>query len=100
MPSQHNGRPTTWGARIRRGVLALSTIALAALGLMAISSAAQADGPPRVTVANDGRAMPGINFWNGTVRADGPPTPAIPECRTVNCDHLAVKVMLPSGIWN
>jgi len=95
MPSQHNGRPTTWGARIRRGVIALLTIALAALGLMAISSAAQADGPPRVTVANDGPA----NFWTGVVSRDGPPIAAVPECRTVNCDHLTVKVMLPSGIW-
>jgi Lysyl oxidase len=96
MPSPHNGRPTTWGGRIRRGVLALLTIALAALGLTAISSAAQADGPPRVTVATDGPAK----FWTGVVRANGSTTPGIPECRTVNCDHLELKVMLPSGIWN
>jgi hypothetical protein len=96
MPSPHNGRPTTWGGRIRRGVLALLTIALAALGLTAISSAAQADGPPRVTVATDGPAK----FWTGVVRADGPTIRGIPECRTVNCDHLELKVMLPSGIWN
>jgi hypothetical protein len=76
-------------------VLALLTIALAALGLTTISSAAQADGPPRVTVANDGPA----NFWTGKVSVNGPPTPQIPECRAVNCDHLALKVMLPSGIW-
>jgi hypothetical protein len=96
MPIPHNGRPATWGGRIRRGVLALLTIALAALGLTAISSAAQADGPPRVTVASDGPA----NFWTGVVSRDGPPVREIPECRTVNCDHLALKVMLPSGIWN
>jgi hypothetical protein len=47
-------------------------------------------------VANDGPA----NFWTGVVRADGPPVRAIPECRTVNCDHLTLKVMLPTGIWN
>jgi len=95
MPSPYNSRSVTWGGPIRRGVLALLTIALAALGLTTISSAAQADGP-RVTVANDGPA----NFWTGRVSVDGPPTPAIPECRAVNCDHLALKVMLPSGIWN
>jgi hypothetical protein len=77
-------------------VLALLTIALAALGLTAISSAAQADDPPRVTVATDGPAK----FWTGVVRADGPTIRGIPECRTVNCDHLELKVMLPSGIWN
>jgi hypothetical protein len=96
MPSSYNGRPATWGGRIRRGVLALLTIALAALGLTAISSAAQADGPPRVTVATDGPAK----FWTGVVRANGPTIRGIPECRTVNCDHLELKVMLPSGIWN
>jgi hypothetical protein len=96
MPSQYKGRPATWGGRIRRGVLALLTIALAALGLTAISSAAQADGPPRVTVATDGPAK----FWTGVVRANGPTIRGIPECRTVNCDHLELKVMLPSGIWN
>ena len=96
MPSPYSRRPAPVGARIRQGVLVLLTIALAALGLTAISSAAQADGPPRVTVATDGPA----NFWTGVVRADGPPTRAIPECRTVNCDHLELKVMLPSGIWN
>jgi Lysyl oxidase len=95
MPSPHNGRPTTWGGRIRRGVLALLTIALAALGLTTISSAAQADDPPRVTVATDGPAK----FWTGVVSRDGPTIRAIPECRTVNCDHLELKVMLPSGIW-
>ena len=95
MPSPYNGRPATWGGRIRQGVLALLTIALAALGLTAISSAAQADGPPRVTVANDGPAK----FWTGVVRADGPTIRGIPECRTVNCDRLTLKVMLPNGIW-
>jgi Lysyl oxidase len=96
MPSPYSRRPALVGGRIRQGVLVLLTIALAALGLTAISSAAQADDPPRVTVATDGPAK----FWTGVVRADGPTTRGIPECRTVNCDHLELKVMLPSGIWN
>jgi hypothetical protein len=95
MPSPYSRRPAPVGGRIRQGVLVLLTIALAALGLTAISSAAQADDPPRVTVATDGPAK----FWTGVVRADGPTTRGIPECRTVNCDHLELKVMLPSGIW-
>ncbi|HEV8527682.1 MAG TPA: lysyl oxidase family protein [Actinomycetes bacterium] len=96
MPSPYSRRPAPVGGRIRQGVLVLLTIALAALGLTAISSAAQADGPPRVTVATDGPAK----FWTGVVRANGPTIRGIPECRTVNCDHLELKVMLPSGIWN
>jgi hypothetical protein len=96
MPSPYTSRSAIWGGPIRRSVLALLTIALAALGLTTVSSAAQADGSPRVTVANDGPA----NFWTGTVSRDGPPAREIPECRTVNCDHLTLKVMLPTGIWN
>jgi hypothetical protein len=96
MPSPYSRRPAPVGGQVRQGVLVLLTIALAALGLTAISSAAQADDPPRVTVATDGPAK----FWTGVVRADGPTTRGIPECRTVNCDHLELKVMLPTGIWN
>jgi Lysyl oxidase len=96
MPSPYSRRPAPVGGRIRQGVLVLLTIALAALGLTAISSAAQADDPPRVTVATDGPAK----FWTGVVRDGGPTIRGIPECRTVNCDHLELKVMLPSGIWN
>src|SRR4029450_6510429 len=68
MPSPYSRRPAPVGGRVRQGVLVLLTIALAALGLTAISSAAQADDPPRGTVATDGPAK----FLAGVGPAAGP----------------------------
>jgi hypothetical protein len=69
--------------------------ALAAVGAIAAPQSAQAAGATKVAVQNDGPAK----FWTGVVRSDGPGTPGVPECRTVHCDKVDLKVMLPSDIW-
>lgn len=48
-----------------------------------------------VRVTNAGPAR----FWTGSVRADGPTNPRIPECSTVHCDRLRLTVALPPGTW-
>lgn len=44
---------------------------------------------------NDGPAQ----LWTGKVRDNGPGTPSIPECRTVHCDKLQLRVDLPRNTW-
>jgi Lysyl oxidase len=97
MSSSTDGR--TAAAHGRRGGRALGLLLAAVavvVGVTAIQPVAQAASPPpRVVVDSDGPAK----FWTGSVSSNGPTTPGIPECQTVNCDHLQLKVMLPSGIW-
>jgi hypothetical protein len=88
MRTPHNG------SRRRRATILL-VAALAAVGAVAAPQAAQAAGATKVAVQNDGPAR----FWTGVVRSDGPRTPGVPECRTVHCDKVDLKVMLPSDIW-
>jgi hypothetical protein len=38
-------------------------------------------------------------LWAGTIFRDGPRIPDIPECQTVSCEHVQVRVNLPSKIW-
>lgn len=78
-----------------RNLMAAVAAGVVVLGATALPPAAQAGGRPKVTVKSDGPAT----FWAGTVRADGPGTPSVPECQTVHCDRLTLKVALPHGTW-
>jgi hypothetical protein len=74
----------------------LMAVVLAAAGAVAIPQLGRAaTAPTRVTVINDGPAK----FWTGSVRNDGPGTPGIPECQTVHCDKVQLKVSLPANTW-
>lgn len=79
----------------RRFVPAVIAAVLAAFVLAAVPGAANAADPATVKVRNSGPAK----FWTGTVRADGPATPTVPECRNVHCDRLNLVVALPYGTW-
>jgi hypothetical protein len=95
MCTQQDSSPAADPARrARRGLVILAAV-LATLGAAAVPRAAQAAAPSRVTVDSDGPAK----FWTGTVRSDGRPVPGIPECRSVHCDQLQLKVSLPQGTW-
>src|SRR5688500_9640192 len=80
----------------RRIVPAMLATVLAMLCLAAVPGVANAADPTTVKVHTDGPAK----FWTGTVRADGPATPAVPECQAVHCDKLNLVVSLPYGIWH
>ena len=73
----------------------------AAVAATLVAALTLAAGPPAsaghsgVRVSDAGPAR----FWTGTVRADGPTNPRIPECATVHCDHLRLTVALPPGTW-
>ena len=58
--------------------------------------------PSRIVVdSTDGQPNAGLPaFWTGTVYRDGARIPAIPECRTVSCDRVRLRVNLPSSIWH
>lgn len=85
------------GERARRRIVpAMLATVLAMLCLAAVPGVANAADPTTVKVHTDGPAR----FWTGTVRADGPATPAVPECRAVHCDKLNLVVSLPYGIWH
>jgi Lysyl oxidase len=81
--------------RLRGRLWALAAAALLTLGVTAVPPLARADEPPKVLVNSDGPAK----FWDGVVRSDGPTTRRIPECRTVNCDRMELRVMLPRDTW-
>jgi hypothetical protein len=38
-------------------------------------------------------------FWTGTVYSDDMRNPDVRECRNVSCDHLLLKVNLPTNLW-
>jgi hypothetical protein len=67
---------------------------LAALAVAANTGVATAS-TVEVVVDSDGPAR----FWTGSVPRSGAPIPAVPECAESSCDHVKVKVKLPSGIW-
>jgi hypothetical protein len=80
---------------MRNRAMTLLAAALAAVGAIAASQPAQAAGATKVAVQSDGPAT----FWTGVVRSNGPGTPGVPDCRTVHCDQVNLRVMLPSDIW-
>ncbi|MCW3814553.1 hypothetical protein ONA91_08785 [Micromonospora sp. DR5-3] len=82
-----SGRTRRAGAVLAAGLLAVAGTAL--------PRAAQAAEPGQLTVASDGPA----SYWTGAVRSDGPGTRGVPECRTVHCDKLRLKVDLPARTW-
>jgi hypothetical protein len=50
----------------------------------------------KIQLTSDGPAQ----FWSGTIYRDGEDSPDIAECAQVNCDHVVVKVDLPSSVWS
>ena len=59
------------------------------------------ESPPKLVVDSAaGQPDAGLpDTWSGTLRSDGPRAGAVPECRTVSCDHLRLKVKLPRDVW-
>jgi hypothetical protein len=97
MRNPSNDPPQADRPRRRGRVLAaLATAAVVTLGLVAIPFAAQAAAPTKVSLRNDGPAT----FWTGSVSDSGPGIPNIPQCRTVNCDKIELKVNLPARTWD
>ncbi|MBO4206403.1 lysyl oxidase family protein [Micromonospora echinofusca] len=82
-------------ARWRGRTSLLSVVALAATAV-AVPQSAQGADPAVVAVTSDGPAT----YWTGTVRSTGPTRPQVPECRTVHCDRLRLRVDLPAGTWD
>jgi hypothetical protein len=66
-----------------------------------MESAAAASPTTIVVDSTEGRPNSGEpELWTGTVYRDGPRFPEIPECRQVSCEHLKIKVKLPTGLWS
>jgi hypothetical protein len=76
-------------------LITLLAAALATLASAAVPHPAQAARQTKVVVDNDGPAK----LWTGTVSSDGPGTPGIPQCQTVHCDKIEVRVNLPLKTW-
>jgi hypothetical protein len=91
-PTDHLRPAGSWR---RDRLMALLAVTLLTLSGMAAPQAAQAAGPAKVVVDNDGPAK----VWSGTVRNDGPGTPGVPECQAIHCDKIEVKVNLASKTW-
>ncbi len=96
MRNLRGGTPASEPREQRWRTLGLLATLLVALGISVVPPAAQAHGgPTKVVVKSDGPA----SFWDGVVSDGGPSIRRIPECRTVNCDHIKVKVKLPKNTW-
>lgn len=75
-----------------RGMVAAAIVAST---FVAVPPVVQAAEPSRIVLNSDGPAK----FWTGVVRDDGRGFAAVPECRTVHCDKLRLKVKLPRHTW-
>ncbi len=79
----------------------LPVVAVLVLAACLPSVAAAAPTPKLVLESAQGQPDAGVpELWTGTIRSDGPRIPAVPECRTVSCEHLRLKVKLPKDVWN
>ena len=87
--------------RTQRAILITLALTLAALIAGLAPRITFAASPQKIVVdSTDGQPNAGLpQFWTGTVYRDGPRVPRIRECRTVSCDHLLLKVKLPSDVW-
>jgi hypothetical protein len=79
----------------------LRRLAVVTFVSMLVPGSALAAAPPRVVVdSTHGQPNAGQpRLWTGTVLRDGPRIRKVPECRTVSCDHLKLKVRLPHDLF-
>lgn len=67
---------------------------LLALSFIVSAPVASAASPAIFTVDSDL-----VKFWTGSVDRNGP-NADVPECQSVSCDHVKVKVKLPTNVWS
>lgn len=84
-----------------RGKL-LGAAALLVPLVLVIPTMTMAASPSKITVeSTDGQPNAGLpSLWSGTIHRDGPRIHSVPECREFSCEHVKVKVKLPSGLWD
>jgi len=75
---------------MRAGLLLTVSLLLSVAGTAAAASA------PKVVVDQPGGAA---ELWSGAVLSDGPRVRNVPECQTVACDAIRLKVKLPHDVW-
>src|SRR3954453_15173383 len=72
------------------------------VGALLIPAAASAAPPAKIVVDSTG-GLPDAGrpaLFDGTLRADEARIPRVPECRTVACHALKLKVKLPHDVWD
>src|SRR4051794_21006590 len=74
---------------MRAALLLTVSLLLSVCGTAAASA-------PKVVVDQPGGAA---ELWSGVVVSDGPRVRNVPECRTVACDTIRLKVKLPHDVW-
>ena len=85
---------------VRRFVRFVSAAMILSTPALLPPLAAAAPSVKLVVNSTDGQPNAGEpRLWTGTIFRDGPRIPDIPECQTVSCEHVQVRVNLPSKIW-
>jgi hypothetical protein len=86
--------------RTFRRLAALATLALP-MSFLTHHGGALAASPSKIMVSSTGgqpdAGLP--QFWTGTVYSAGMRIPDVPDCQNVSCDHLLLKLNLPSNVW-